>query len=96
MLAAFGVFYAILFRITKNLATLWPLTWAVSSSIGTLQGGFSFGWNDASKYAMLLAIQIAALAWMIWQSQSHSADSLNRLSAARVDQSFAKNSESAT
>jgi hypothetical protein len=60
-----GGFYAILFRTTKNLLTLWPFVWSISSSIGTLQGGFHFGWDDVTMYAVVLVIQAVAIAWMI-------------------------------
>lgn len=67
MLAAIGVGYGILFRLTKNLLTLWPLTWAVASSIGTLQGNMQFDWGQVATYAVLLLVQIAAIAWMCKQ-----------------------------
>jgi membrane protease YdiL (CAAX protease family) len=64
-LFAFGVFFAVLFRITKNLLSLWPVTWAVVSSIGTLQGNMRFGWDQIAVYAVILVVQIAIIAWMI-------------------------------
>lgn len=66
MLVGFGILYAVLFRMTKNLLTLWPLIWSINSSIGTLQGGFYFGWNDVWTYAILLFVQIVAIASMIY------------------------------
>lgn len=65
MLIGFGIFYAVLFRLTKNLLTLWPLIWSINSSIGTLQGGFYFGWGDVGMYAAVLLLQVAAIAWMV-------------------------------
>jgi membrane protease YdiL (CAAX protease family) len=65
MLVVIGLIYAILFRMTKNLLTLWPLVWSVGSSIGTLQGGFYFGWDQVGMYAIILLVQIVAIAWMI-------------------------------
>lgn len=68
MLAGVGVLYGGLFRITKNLLTLWPFTWAVASSIGTLQGDMQFDWGQVGMYAGLLAVQLAAIAAMVvWQ-----------------------------
>jgi hypothetical protein len=61
--------YAVLFRITKNLLAVWPLVWSISSSIGTLQGGFYFGWGDVATYAIVLFVQLAAIGWMICRNQ---------------------------
>ena len=57
-----GMFYGGLFRLTRNLLTLFPLTWAVSSGIGTLEGNLEFGWDAVAVYAVVLLMQIAALA----------------------------------
>ena len=36
-----GVFFGVLFRVAGgNLLALWSLKWAVTSSIGVLEGGF--------------------------------------------------------
>jgi membrane protease YdiL (CAAX protease family) len=64
-LVVVGLVCGILFRTTKNLLTLWPATWAVSSSIGTLQKGMHFGWDQVALYAAILVVQVAAIAWMI-------------------------------
>lgn len=64
-LVVFGLVFAILFRTTKNLLTLWPATWAVVSSIGTIQGNMRFGWNEIAIYTAILVVQIVAIAWMI-------------------------------
>lgn len=64
-LVVVGTVYAVLFRITRNLLTLWPFVWSVSSSIGTLQGGFYFGWDEVGTYAVVLFVQVVAIAWMI-------------------------------
>lgn len=62
-LVAFGLVYAVLFRaLGATLLVLWPLTWAVGSGIGTLQGGFTFGWGVVPGAVVLLAAQIAAVA----------------------------------
>lgn len=55
--------YTVLFRaLGATLLVLWPLTWAVGSGIGTLQGGFTFGWGVVPGAVVLLAAQIAAVA----------------------------------
>jgi hypothetical protein len=61
-----GVFFGVLFRVAGgNLLALWPLTWAVTSSIGVLEGGFRFGWFDVAAYALLLIVQVVAIALMV-------------------------------
>jgi membrane protease YdiL (CAAX protease family) len=64
-LVVVGIVLAALFRVTKNLLVLWPATWAVVSSIGTLQGDMRFGWDQVTVYAVILLVQIAVIAWMI-------------------------------
>jgi len=60
-----GVFFGVLFRMAGgNLLALWSLTWAVTSSIGVLEGGFGFSWSDVATYALLLIVQVAAIALM--------------------------------
>lgn len=67
-LIAFGLVYAVLFRAAgANLLALWPLTWAVGRGIGTLQGGFAFGWGAVPGAAALLAIQIAAIVLFVYR-----------------------------
>jgi hypothetical protein len=66
-----GLLDGILFRLTRNLLTLFPLTWAVYSSIGTLSGNFLFGWDVVALYAVVLAIQIVALGWMARSQKAH-------------------------
>ena len=62
-LIGFGILYATLFRVVgANLLVLWPLTWAVGSGIGTLQGGFAFGWDSVPSAVVLLVVQAAAIA----------------------------------
>ena len=64
-LVLLGVFFGVLFRVAGgNLLALWPLTWAVTSSIGVLEGGFGFGWSDVATYALLLIVQVVAIALM--------------------------------
>jgi membrane protease YdiL (CAAX protease family) len=64
-LVVVGIVFAILFRTTKNLLTLWPATWAVASSIGTMQGNMQFRWDQIAIYAVILVVQVVAIAWMI-------------------------------
>ena len=60
-----GVFFGVLFRVAGgNLLALWSLKWAVTSSIGVLEGGFGFDWSDIAAYALLLIVQVAAIALM--------------------------------
>jgi membrane protease YdiL (CAAX protease family) len=61
-LVGFGFLYAALFRaVGANLLVLWPLTWAVGSGIGTLQGGLAFGWSSAPGAVALLLVQTVAI-----------------------------------
>ncbi len=58
-----GLFQAALFRaVGANLLVVWPLMAAVGSAIGTLQGGFVFGWDSVPEAAALLFVQLAAIA----------------------------------
>ncbi len=70
-LVVFGVFFGVLFRVAGgNLLALWPLTWAVTSSIGVLEGGLGglVGWSDVAVYALLLIVQVALIALMARQA----------------------------
>lgn len=65
-LVVLGFFFGMLFRaVGGNLLALWPLTWAVTSSIGVLEGGFSFDWSDVVTYALLLIVQVVLVALMV-------------------------------
>jgi hypothetical protein len=58
-----GLLQATLFRaVGANLLVVWPLMAAVGSAIGTLQGGFVFGWDSVPEAAALLLVQLAAIA----------------------------------
>jgi len=61
VLFGFGVFYGIVFAFVRNILVLIPLTWAVGSSIGTIQGGFSFDWFTVGIYACVLLAQVIIL-----------------------------------
>jgi hypothetical protein len=60
-----GLFYAVLFRIPKNLLAVWPLAWTAGNSIGTLRVGLLSGWAQALIYGILLLAQILGIAWMV-------------------------------
>lgn len=60
----FGTFalgFAIVFALVRNLLILWPLFYPVASGIGTLQSGFSMGWDEVAYGALLLVVQVAIL-----------------------------------
>lgn len=65
VLMIIGIFYAIFFSITKNLAVLFPLTWAFASSVGTYQGNMLFSWNEVSIYSIILLLQISFIVWSV-------------------------------
>ena len=56
-----GVFYGVIFAIVRNLIVLIPMTWAVASTIGTIEGGFSFDWPTVWIYGGVLILQIIIL-----------------------------------
>lgn len=61
-LVGFGLLYAALFRaLGATLLALWPLAWAVGSGIGTLQGGFAFGWASVPGAVVLLLAQAGVI-----------------------------------
>lgn len=63
-LASFGCLYAIAFRAARwNLLALFPLTWAVGATAGTI-GQFSYGWWDALTWLVLLLVSAAGLWWL--------------------------------
>ena len=61
MLFGFGVFYGVVFGFVRNILVLFPMTWAVGSSIGTIQGGYSFDWSTVIVYAIVLLLQVMIL-----------------------------------
>ncbi len=65
--------HAALFRITRNLLTVWPLTHAITSATGTLRGAFIFDWTADAVRAGLLAVEFAAIAAMAWYARRHRA-----------------------
>lgn len=55
-LAALGLFFGVIYRLLKrNLIVLWPLTWAVASSIGTVEE-FLFDWDVVLIWGIILLI----------------------------------------
>jgi len=60
----FGIIDSSAFRISRNLLSMFPFTWALASGIGTLQGGLAFGWNLVVLYSVILAIQVVAIVMM--------------------------------
>jgi membrane protease YdiL (CAAX protease family) len=60
-LLVWGVFDAVAFRVTRNLLTLFPFTWAAASGAGTLEGGFAMGWFEVAVYVVVLVIQSLTL-----------------------------------
>lgn len=67
---AFALGFAIVVALVRNLLVLWPLCYPVASGIGTLQSGFSMGWDDVAYGAALLVAQIAILA-LVHRSVRH-------------------------
>lgn len=56
-----GLVFGIIFTLVPNMLVLFPLTWAVSSAIGTLQSGLAFGWDVVVIGAVVLIIQVVIL-----------------------------------
>jgi len=63
-----GVFYGVIFAYVKNLLVLIPMTWAVASTMGTIQGGYIFDWGTVGIYAGVLALQILIL-WCFYRQK---------------------------
>jgi hypothetical protein len=62
-LAAFGIVFAAIFRLTENIFIMWPLTWSTASAEGSLEGGFLFGWNDVVMASLILSVQLAFIVY---------------------------------
>ncbi len=56
-----GLVFGLIFTLIPNMLVLFPLTWAVSSAIGTLQSGLAFGWDVVVIGAVVLIIQVVIL-----------------------------------
>jgi protein-S-isoprenylcysteine O-methyltransferase Ste14 len=81
-LGGFGLFYGVLFRLTRNIFTLWPLAWAGAAAMGTVAGGFVFGWSHAVLYGGVLVVQLVSI-WVFTRSgrqglgNAYEADAVN-------------------
>jgi protein-S-isoprenylcysteine O-methyltransferase Ste14 len=64
ILGLVGLMYGVVFRLTRNLLILWPLTWTGASTMGTVSGGFTFGWKTVWIYAAILLTQIIGIWWL--------------------------------
>lgn len=74
-LALVGIVSAVVFRIVyQNLLVLWPLYWAIAASIGTLEGGVTFGWLAVVSWAVILVVTGIGV-WMVAREGAESADS---------------------
>ena len=67
ILLVWGLFYAVVFRLTSNLLTLWPLLWCVGSSIGTLMGGMQFTWSQVAIWSVVMLIQLGFIGYTWWR-----------------------------
>ena len=62
-LAGFGLVFGCLFRVTRSVLALIPFAWAMTSGIGTIQGGFIANWPAVGAYIIVVAIQLGGIAW---------------------------------
>jgi hypothetical protein len=56
--AAVGLVLAAIFALTNNLLSMWPWTWAISSGIGSIDAGLSFGRDAVVAGVVVLAVQV--------------------------------------
>ena len=56
--AAFGLVLGALFALTNNLLSMWPLTWSISSGIGSIDAGLGFGWDAVAVGVVVLLVQL--------------------------------------
>lgn len=71
-LAGFGLGFGCLFRLTRSVLALIPFAWAVTCSIGTIQGGFIANWPAVGAYVIIVAIQLTAIALLARRSPAPS------------------------
>jgi hypothetical protein len=64
-----GRFYAVVFRPTSNLLTVWPLLWRVGSSMGTLMGGTWFTWGQVAIWSVILLVQLGFVGYT-WRKRN--------------------------
>jgi len=67
-LGFYGIFYGVLFRLTRNILVLWPFSWAGASAMGTIMGGFVFNWMHVKLYSVILLVQILCI-WAFYLSE---------------------------
>ncbi|MBC9225177.1 hypothetical protein GL325_02455 [Aeromicrobium sp. 636] len=60
--AAVGLVLGAVFALTNNLLSMWPLTWAISSGIGSIDAGLSFGRGEVVAGMTVLAAQLVMFA----------------------------------
>jgi protein-S-isoprenylcysteine O-methyltransferase Ste14 len=82
-LGGYGLLYGVLFRLTRNVFTLWPLAWAGASAMGTIAGGFVFGWSHAALYGGVLLVQLLSI-WLFSGSGRHVTGNAYEGDAAKV------------
>ena len=71
MLGMAGLIYGVVFRLTRNLLILWPLTWTAASTMGTVSGGYTFGWQTVGVYVAVILTQGMGIWWMARTRQNH-------------------------
>jgi protein-S-isoprenylcysteine O-methyltransferase Ste14 len=84
MLGGYGLFYGVLFRLTRNIFTLWPFAWAGASAMGTIAGGFVFGWSHALLYGVILIVQLLSI-WVFYRSGRQGVDNAYEADAVKVE-----------
>ena len=63
-----GLIFGVVFGFTKNIFSLIPIAWSVTSGMGTMMGGFIGGWDHVLTYAVVVAVQI----FILWKVNSSS------------------------
>ena len=63
-----GLIFGVVFGITKNIFSLIPIAWSVTSGMGSMMGGFIGGWDHVLTYAVVVAVQI----FILWKVNSSS------------------------
>ena len=68
LLYFFRSYFGVVFGITKNIFSLIPIAWSVTSGMGSMMGGFIGGWDHVLTYAVVVAVQI----FILWKVNSSS------------------------
>lgn len=71
VLGMVGLIFGVVFRLTRNLLILWPLAWTVASTMGTVSGGFTFGWKTVGIYTAILLTQGTGIWWIARTRRNH-------------------------